>query len=81
MNEQMTVRQLLMLCIQECAKGNADKRICISDDNEGNGYHGMFYGFTDAVEMDTKMREYDDNIESLIYDSRYKKAEDIIIFG
>lgn len=42
MNNQMTVKQLLKLCQEEVNKGNGDKFIVVADDNEGNGYHGMF---------------------------------------
>ena len=45
----MTVIQLLQLCQQEVQNGNGNKVIVISDDNEGNGYHGLFYGFTKDV--------------------------------
>lgn len=71
MNRQMTVKQLLKLCQEEVKKGNGDKFIVVADDNEGNGYHGMFYGFTDANEL------YEDEI----YDSCYTKPEEIIILG
>jgi len=71
MNDQMTVRELLKLCQQEIARGNGDKHIVISDDNEGNGYHGMFYGFTPCK------REFQD----YIYDSRYSNENDTIILG
>lgn len=81
MNKQMTVEMLLKLCIKEYQKGNGNKVIVISDDNEGNGYHGMFYGFSDAVEMDSQLREFGDSIENMVYDSCYKKAEEIIILG
>lgn len=42
MNKQMTISILFELCKKEIAKGNGDKNIVISDDNEGNGFHGMF---------------------------------------
>jgi hypothetical protein len=81
MNGQMTVRQLYKLCQEEIKKGNGNKYIVISDDNEGNGYHGMFYGFSDAVDMDTQLREFDDSIENQVHDSKWVKAEEIIILG
>ena len=73
MNNQMTVKQLLKLCQEEVKKGNGDKFIVVADDNEGNGYHGMFYGFSDANGM------Y--GIEGEIYDSCYTKPEEFIILG
>ena len=43
---QMTVKELKKLVDQEIKNGNGNRMIVISDDNEGNGFHGMFYGFT-----------------------------------
>lgn len=71
MNKQMTVRKLFELCKQEIIKGNGDKNIVLSDDNEGNGYHGMFYGFTEVTE----------DFEDEIYDSATTSASDTIILG
>ena len=71
MNRQMKVKDLLELCIEEVKKGNANKNIVISDDNEGNGYHGMFYGFTTCSE----------EFEHLIYDSHTSSKNDTIILG
>ena len=68
--KQMTVRRLLALCQQQVEKGNGDKNIVISDDNEGNGYHGMFYGFT-------SVKGFEDDI----YDSHTASDETTIILG
>ena len=45
----MTVNELLTLCVKQTQKGNGNKTIYISDDDEGNGYHEMYYGFTEDV--------------------------------
>ena len=45
----VTVNQLLELCKQQIAKGNGDKLILLSNDDEGNGYHEMIYHFTEDV--------------------------------
>lgn len=81
MNNQMTVKQLLKLCQEEVKKGNGDKFIVVADDNEGNGYHGMFYGFHDAMEIEEDLQCFGDSIENQIYDSCYTKPEEIIILG
>lgn len=81
MNRQMTVKQLLKLCQEEVKKGNGDKFIVVADDNEGNGYHGMFYGFSDAMEMERDAQLFGHSIEDEIYDSCYTKPEEIIILG
>jgi hypothetical protein len=45
----MTVKELKKLCEEQIAKGNGDKVILLSDDEEGNGYHEMYYAFTEDV--------------------------------
>lgn len=81
MNNQMTVKQLLKFCQEEVKKGNGDKFIVVADDNEGNGYHGMFYGFSDAMEMEAEAQVFGNSIEGDIYDSCHTKPEEIIILG
>ena len=49
-NLGLTVNQLLELCKEQIKQGNGNKHIIISDDDEGNGYHTLFFGFTDNVE-------------------------------
>ena len=71
MNNQMTVEELFVLCREEIDKGNGKKHIVLSDDNEGNGYHGMFYGFSPVDEF---FRNY-------IYDSQTNSPNDTIILG
>lgn len=45
----VTVKELLELCKEQIAKGNGDKIIVLSNDDEGNGYHEMIYHFTEDV--------------------------------
>lgn len=54
---QITVQELLNLCINEVKKGNGDKAIVISDDNEGNGFHGLFFGFSKASDFEEDIRD------------------------
>lgn len=68
---QITVKQLLALCKEAIKEGHGDKNIVISDDNEGNGYHGMFYGFTPVDEW----------AKGDIYDSKTDSENDTIILG
>jgi hypothetical protein len=46
-----TVNELLELCKQEIENGNGDRKILLSDDDEGNGYHALYYDFTPAEEL------------------------------
>ena len=78
---EITVKELLQLCQEEVDNGNGDKYIVVADDNEGNGYHGMFYGFSSAQELDEQSKIFGGSIEDDIYDSCYKKVEEIIILG
>ena len=68
--EQMTVKALMEFCKKEIEKGNGDKMIVVADDNEGNGYHGLFYQFTEA----------DDFVDE-IYDSQSTDPDKIIVLG
>ena len=42
----MTVRQLLMYAEQLVAQGYGNKEVLVSNDDEGNGYHTLYYQFT-----------------------------------
>lgn len=68
---QITVKELLGLCKQAVREGHGEKHIVISNDNEGNGYHGMFYGFTPLTE----------DFDEAIYDSQTSSPCDTIILG
>ena len=48
MNLGITVKQLYEFCKEQIKKDNGDKHILISDDDEGNGFHTLFYAFADA---------------------------------
>lgn len=69
--KQVTVRDLYRYCENAISDGHGDKNIVISDDNEGNGFHGLFYDFTPV----------DEDFADLIYDSQTRSANDTIILG
>ena len=53
----MTLAQLTSECLSLVMSGYGDKRVFISRDDEGNGYHGLVYSFeTD----NTKIQQLDD---------------------
>ena len=64
----MTINDLLKLCIEQIQKGNGNKTIYLSDDDEGNGYHEMYYGFSNEV-------------KELDFYGTIKDPEDAIILG
>lgn len=45
-----TVNDLAVACKEMKSKGLGSKKILISDDDEGNGYHELFFGFSENVE-------------------------------
>ena len=47
----LDIDTLLALCIKEHKNGNGKRKIMISNDDEGNGYHGLFFGFTPTKEF------------------------------
>lgn len=69
--KQVTVNDLYKYCENAIRNGHGDKNIVISDDNEGNGFHGLFYSFTIV----------DNYSSTLIYDSKTSSAHDTIILG
>jgi hypothetical protein len=68
--EQMTVKALMEFCKEQIAAGNGDKMIVVADDNEGNGYHGLFWQFSPA-----------DDFVDIIYDSKSTDPNKIIVLG
>lgn len=47
----ITVKVLKKLCEDQIKMGNGDKVIMISDDEEGNGYHYLWYSFCQPVDV------------------------------
>ena len=45
--EGITIEKLVPILMGEIAKGNGKKKVMLSNDDEGNGYHEMFFGVTD----------------------------------
>lgn len=50
MNKPLTVEVLYNECKKQIDKGNGKKVIMISDDDEGNGFHYLWYTFCKADE-------------------------------
>lgn len=44
----VTINELFQLCREQIIKGNGSKKIMLSNDDEGNGYHELFYQFTEV---------------------------------
>lgn len=72
MNKPITVQQLREICQHEVDKGNGGKVIMISDDEEGNGFHYLWYAFCDVEDAVWDDACINENIAS---------KEDTIILG
>lgn len=68
--EQMTVKKLMEFCKKEIEADNGDKMIVVADDNEGNGFHGLFWQFSPA-----------DDFVDCIYDSKSTDPDKVIVLG
>lgn len=58
MDKPLTVKDLLKLCQDEIKKGHGDYSIMLSDDDEGNGYHYLWYSFSMADEIIDEYNDY-----------------------
>ena len=75
--KQLTVLNLFKLLEEEVRNGNGNKVIVVADDNEGNAFHGLFYGIT------SELNDIKENIENSngIYDSQERDLKKIVILG
>lgn len=73
--KQLTIKDLKKACDVAIKEGLGDKIIVISDDSEGNGFHGLFYAFT---QIEGEDKEY---YKNSINDSATYDVEKIIILG
>ena len=55
----ITVKELAAACAKQLEKGNGDKIVLLSGDDEGNSFHTLFYLFTDKTEDIKPLLEYD----------------------
>ena len=74
---QMTVHKLFLELMDLVTKGQGNKKVVVADDNEGNGYHGIYYSVT------SDPKEVKENIEASngLYDSQTENYKDIVIIG
>ena len=72
MSKGITVSELLYACGKEVAKGNGNKIVMISSDNEGNEYHTLWYTFLDNTVKIKKM-------QGLFHENR--NPDEVVILG
>lgn len=71
----LKVKDLYEIVKHEIDRGNSDKTIMLSDDDEGNGYHYLFFGMTLGKDM------IDDDMFMMSVDENYVPIEDTIVLG
>ena len=79
----LTVKELKKLCEEQIKKGNGNKTIMISSDDEGNSYHYLWYAFTSMEVMEEPVKIGDKLYECPFEfaDEKIAKKEDTIILG
>ena len=77
----LTVNDLMKECIKEINKGNGNKIIMISDDDEGNGFHYLWYNFETVEDFDKQIEEcgLPEEYKFTYNDDKISKKEDTII--
>lgn len=72
---QIKLKDLYAACKEQMEAGNSEKSLVLSDDNEGNGYHGMFFTLT-VITPDNV-----DEFEGFISDNAEPNIHNIIVVG
>lgn len=81
--KELTVKDLYLECKKQMNLGNGDRVIMISDDDEGNGYHYVYYSFMTAEEF-LKPVKYDGTIIKPTlngFDKRVAPVDKTIVLG
>lgn len=69
--KQITIKDLYLALSKEIKKGNGNKYLVAADDNEGNGYHGVFFCVS----------EFDESMADLVSDSQVTDPDKLMILG
>lgn len=70
----LTVRELLKACQQQVTMGNGDKIVLLSNDDEGNGFHTLYFAFTADLKTLTLFR-----LGGMFHD--HNDPKDVVILG
>lgn len=71
MAHTLTVEELAKICNMELTKGNGTKKILISSDDEGNGYHELFFAFTPTDRFNLKYVNLPYNVDEKDFKENY----------
>ena len=74
--EMLTINDLAKFVNEDIKKGNGAKEITISNDDEGNGYHGLYFDFTPTVKIFSGSYP-----PSLPYGVKSEELKDYIVLG
>ena len=79
----LTVNDLLKECQKQIRLGNGNKTIMISQDDEGNGYHYLWYTFSTIEDYEKPMEYNGHTFKEDFYFANEKvaKKKDTIILG
>lgn len=73
--KQIKLKDLYQSCKEQMEAGNGEKSLVVAADNEGNGYHGMFYALTVITPENV------DGFSGLIGDNADPDIYNIIVVG
>ena len=73
--QPLKIKDLYEMVKKEIEKGNSDKVVMLSNDDEGNGYHYLYYSFTSGKRMQI------DDMFIMSVDKDIAKIEDTIVLG
>ncbi len=73
--DQIKLKELYQECKKLMEQGHGEKSLVVSDDNEGNGYHGMFFTLTVITPENV------DDYSGLIGDNAEPNIHNIIVVG
>ena len=73
--QQVKLKELYAACKVLMKQGHGDKYLVAPNDNEGNGYHGMFFTLSPITEENAKYYEGE------IYDSVEENVTNCIVVG
>lgn len=74
---QMTVKKLYNELKELVEQGMGSKLVVVTDDNEGNAYHGIYYSCT----SDPKKVKVNIEASNGLYDSQETNYDNIVIIG
>lgn len=75
----MTIKELKRCIDKQIEQGNGEKHILLSNDDEGNGYHAMYFAFTPIEDL----LEYSDWENGYVRDAipNDMNIKDFIVLG